>query len=137
MVLGVGVGEWDTDAVDVVEIVGETDEDNDGVEPKDRDGVGVTETVAETLAGRLTDLVGLALYEFEMVGLADVVDVGVSVGDAETDGDAPFESVRVGDPLIEGVCDTVLDGVGVSVGVAVILAVAPELCVVLGVGVGL
>ena len=127
VVLGVGVGEWLTEAVEVFEIVGDTLDESDTLEPMDIDGVGVREMVAETLAAWLSDLVGLAECELEMVGLADVVEEGVSVGDAVTDGDAPFESVDVGDPLIEGVCDTVLDGVGVSVGVAVMLAVAPVL----------
>ena len=44
--------------------------------------------------------------------------------------------MRVAEPLIDGVSDTVDEGDGVSVGVAVMLAVAPLLCVVLGVGVG-
>ena len=108
-------------------MVGETVFESEALEPVDIVTVGDSDLLGVMLPTRLCDLVGLTLCELEMVGLADVVEEGVSVGDAVTDGDAPFESVDVGDPLIEGVCDTVLDGVGVSVGVAVMLAVAPVL----------
>ena len=149
------------DGVKLPEVVGESLIDGETGEPKAvpltvGDGDAVMElvqvglSVPERLVLGVTTNVPLAVevvvidgvpvgvsvgLELEMVGKAEFVDVGVSVGLAAIEGAAPVERELDGVGVIDGVSDEVDIGVRVPITLAVMLAAAPVESEGLGVGV--